>query len=941
MSKNASNNGSKTPPSGGGGAAIIQMLTVRAAKIESTDIGKWKSGYNSFISSGNSVKLIDLLNNLLSDPVLSSAVERRVNKITNAEISFQLDGNAVEEIDDLIDTPEFEEMLTEIALSRAFPGRTVIDTWFAPEFGVFSFPRKHVKITNLDRPLSERKRFIALKETDTNGYDYTQDEFILECGKDTDMGYIFKAAQYAIYKRGGFGDWAQYAEIFGMPFLLGKYNAADIKQRDMLFEALGLIGGKPVAAIPEGTSLEVHDTGGSSTNMFDMFRKACNEEILIAILGQTMTTVNGSSKAQGEVHEQTEEGIAQSDRRYVQRILNKHFVPLLVKRGYNVAGGFFLFPDAGENITTKERIDMALTLRREGLPVDDDYLFEISGIPKSETGQAVSEPPKKDTDKPVETDGRPSNKDGSPSDKKEEKNPPSGGKGAVKLADEERSWWMNLFDFFVHAPQLPLQGVGGQNFMPKWLNSIKNTYTNLADSVSMGVNIDKLFNKAIEDIYKRYGQIPPSGGWGAAVDKSLFAISNTAYQKAIDKTFSVEFGRKNPEFLAEFKHNAAVFAAFKNHRQTKEIIGQLLDENGNLRSFYDFKKTVLGTTIKANYNQNWLKTEYNMVVRSARSAANFKEYQETADLYPNLEYLESSAANKRADHLEYVGTILSIAHPWWDKHMPPSDWGCECSVRNTDKPVTAVPGDGKPVSPVFDNNPGKTAEIVNMKEHPYIKGVCPYFATCKRRNSPLTSWRGAGGEVKLADEENPPIIPQCGLCKLAQSYTENLKRIEENFKIYQQLKKDKNYADVHFEEKTGALKATHIDHNFDKKKGYREKDVQDVGYKYGRSVILESEKGKGIGDKYTEGTWDKKLFEIASAETGTTGNIRNALKHCASKIDTEIAVIYFTGKFDLNTFYEGLKRYEGLKGSKGNQYKEFDRIICICNGKIARIIYKK
>ncbi|HNS29958.1 MAG TPA: hypothetical protein PKL52_05455, partial [Tenuifilaceae bacterium] len=62
----------------------------------------------------------------------------------------------------------------------------------------------------------------------------------------------------------------------------------------------------------------------------------------------------------------------------------------------------------------------------------------------------------------------------------------------------------------------------------------------------------------------------------------------------------------------------------------------LLDENGDLRSFHEFKKAVLGTTINRDYNRNWLRAEYNMAVRSARSAAYYRECLETAHLYPNL-----------------------------------------------------------------------------------------------------------------------------------------------------------------------------------------------------------------------------------------------------------------------------------------------------------------
>lgn len=710
--------------------SIIKTMVVQNSKVESADIGTWRTALNNAARNGDRVKLYELVDNVMLDPVLSSAVERRINKITNAEITFQRDGESVEEIDDIIDTPEFEELISEIAMSRAY-GKSVIEVGFSPEFSAFSFPRKHIKITNLDKPLSERKRFIAAKQGDRDGYDYTQDEFILECGKDGDYGYIFKAAAYVIYKRGGFGDWAQYAEIFGMPFLVGTYNSADEKQRDMLFNALSMIGGKPIAAIPEGTGLQVHDTGGSSTNLYDVFKKACDEQILISVLGQSMTTTNGSSRSQAEVHQDTEDGISQSDRRFVQRMLNKHLVPLLIKRGYAVDGGFFLFPDQGENIPTKDRMDMAFKMREEGLEVDEDYFFEISGVPRSK------EPTKKE---PVVKDP----------EKKEDKKPPQ-----VKLADakDDDAGLVNwLKGFFVVARTMGSRA--NQNLQERWTSST-HTGIELADSVSSGVNVDKLFDQALRNIYKK------KGGKIPLIEENLFHISNTAYQKGIDQQFAaagVEFGKKNQHFIDEFKTNAAVFSAFKNHRQTTEIAEQLLDETGNLRSFHEFKKAVLGTSIKSDYNKRWLQTEYNTAVRSARTAAKFKKFEAAKHLYPNLEFMPSTAANPREEHKEYYGTILPMDHPWWNSHTPPLDWGCECGIRNTDKAITPIPEDAEVLDPVFDNNPGKTAEMVNMKEHPYVKGVTDnnkqkqILAYALEKSAKWQTVKTKGGEVRVSPE---------------------------------------------------------------------------------------------------------------------------------------------------------------------------------------------
>jgi len=652
---------------------MIQSLTIRQARVESADINTWREAVNS-AKSGYRTKLYNLYENLLSDPILSDALDKRVGAITNAEITFQRDGKNVEAIDDLIDTPAFELLVKEIVLSKAW-GKSVIEAMFTPEFDIFSFPRKHIYIANLERKLADRRRYIIEREGMLTGYDYEGDPWILECGDDYDLGFLYRAASYVIYKRGGFGDWAQFAEIFGMPFLVGKYAGTDTATRDKLFDALAQIGSNPRAAIPKETDLEViaNNSSGSNT-LYKDFRAACNEEILIAVLGNTMTTISGSSRSQGEVHQDTQEDIAQSDRRYVQRNLNKWLVPLLIARGYDAAGGFFSFPDQGENMTTKERVDMAITLKKEGIPIDDDYLLEITGIPKAKSSDP--KPPKTDPPK---------------------QDPP-------KSTDQKKG----LRGFFVEAPAMV--GANRQNFINRSISSIAG---NIKLSDSYAINIASLLDEALREIYNEQGSSEP-------FNARLFDISNMALQQGISVEVgkeSVEWGQTNSAFINEFRSNTAVFAAFKNHQQTNELVKLLVDDNGDLRSFSKFKKLALQVSDK--YNVQWLQTEYNTAVRSARAAINYRKYLATEHLYPNLEYIESTAGHQRGDHLLYVGTILPIRHTWWEKHMPPSDWNCQCGVKPTNKAATAVPGEDEPIDPVFDNNPGQTAKMVNTEATAY------------------------------------------------------------------------------------------------------------------------------------------------------------------------------------------------------------------------------
>ena len=528
----------------------------------------------------------------------------------------------------------------------------------------------------MDRPLKERRRYILEKENDMKGYDYADDPYIIECGKDDDLGFIFKAAPYVIYKRGGFGDWAQFAEIFGMPFLVGKYNGYDPKAKEQLFKALSEIGSNPRAAIPKETDLEVTENKSTGSNtLYKDLKDACNEEILIAVLGNLMTTLDGSSRSQSQVHKETQEDITKADRRYVRRVLNRKLVPLLIKRGYPAAGGLFSFPDQGESISTDERLDMALKVKGAGIPVDDDYIYEITGIPKAE--------------KQAEPDPEPEPEPG-PNKKKQKK------KG--------------LRNFFVKAPETKT-GATQTNYWAKLMRSITGT-VKLSDDYS--INFNRLFNEALKEVY---------GGGTSPVNARLFDITNDALQHA----FSVEFGKEdegwgqgNAEWVQKIRQSGAEFSTYKAHTLTKGFIELVYDDKGNQKTFKQFKKDC--QPLK-DQDERHLPTQYNTALKTVRAGINYMRYLETEHIYPNLEYLVSLAEHKSEEHLEYVGTILPVRHKWWIDHLPPSRWNCQCRVKPTRKKTTAEPDDNDDIDPVFSNNPALSGKFIKYEETPYYKNA--------------------------------------------------------------------------------------------------------------------------------------------------------------------------------------------------------------------------
>ena len=101
-------------------------------------------------------------------------------------------------------------------------------------------------------------------------------------------------------------DWLAFCEVYGMPIRLATYDPELMTQPeiDKLKIALANIGHDAAAIIPRGTKIELLDgrTPPGATNTFGDLAEYWDKQLSKAVLGQTMTTDDGSSLAQAKVH---------------------------------------------------------------------------------------------------------------------------------------------------------------------------------------------------------------------------------------------------------------------------------------------------------------------------------------------------------------------------------------------------------------------------------------------------------------------------------------------------------------------------------------------------------------------------------------------------------------------------------------------------------------
>lgn len=340
---------------------------------------------------------------------------------------------------------------------------------------------------------------------------------------------------------------------------------------------------------------------------------------------------------------------------------------------------------------------------------------------------------------------------------------------------------------------------------------------------------------------------------------------------------------------------------------------QMVDAQGNLKSFEQWAEDV--KPIADHQCRRWLRTEYDTAVKRASLAADWQQFEDEKDVLPNLRWVPSTAAVPDSFHQSMWNTVLPVDHPFWSGHHPGDRWGCQCSLEATDDPATGVPEADYKTSPGLDNNPGIDAKLFN-DSHPYFPDSCD---SCPFRGAHTV------GPTNLAKD--------CYHCPYIQSCINELsgaERNQRNLALFEKLKNDGDYIDVQFDESSGGIKASHKDHNFDKVGGQYERIAQDVGYKAGHIVLFEGEKFGGFGQRFTEGTWDGMLCEVAGKETGTVENIKKGLLHCASKRVTEVAIIVLpNGGYSAEKFGRSLRMYKGLEKLHDGQYIPFKKVLCI------------
>lgn len=314
------------------------------------------------------------------------------------------DVKLAEECRELIKAPSFEDTIEDLqdALGKSYSVSEIIwDTsagqwrpkgyeWKEPRWFKFDIDtRQELRLKDAVDPL----RGIALAP-----YKFLQHRPRIKKGLPIRNGFARIIAFMWIMKLYALKDWMAFAEVFGMPLRLGRYGPnASREDVSVLKRAVANIGSDAAAVLPDSMRIEFEAAAnvGGAAQLFEGLCTYLDKQVSKAVLGQTMTTDDGSSLSQAQVHNEVRLDILKADAKDMAQTLNRDLIKPFVDLNHGVQKHY---PRVTLKVIEPEDIKALVEsldkLVPMGLRVEESTMLRKLGLPEPPEKTKDGKPPR-------------------------------------------------------------------------------------------------------------------------------------------------------------------------------------------------------------------------------------------------------------------------------------------------------------------------------------------------------------------------------------------------------------------------------------------------------------------------------------------------------------------------------------------------------------------
>ena len=258
------------------------------------------------------------------DNVVKSLISKRINAASSKKYHLYVDDDLF--LEDFFEAPRFKQFLGDIIMSKFWGFHTyelLVNEFRGRKwFDYYLIPNKHIN------PYS---REILYNQFDRQGVPFDNFANILFIGDNDDLGLLLNIVLLSLYRRYGHFAYSNYLDLASENFArivgTGEEDPADVSYVQQQMKNRGAGGS---VHLPPDTQLQLENQSSSSQNqLFENYVKTIKDELAILILGQTMTTEDGSSRSQAEVHQEEQDTVFSADDNTILDVLNYEVIDYL------------------------------------------------------------------------------------------------------------------------------------------------------------------------------------------------------------------------------------------------------------------------------------------------------------------------------------------------------------------------------------------------------------------------------------------------------------------------------------------------------------------------------------------------------------------------------------------------------------------------------------
>lgn len=182
------------------------------------------------------------------------------------------------------------------------------------------------------------------------------------------------------FKRNDIKYWLIFLEKFGQPTTVGKYPTGSLlDEQQRLLAACRAVATETSVVIPEAMEITLLEAARSGAGDYQAMHDAMNAAISKVVLSQTMTTDDGSSLAQGQVHADVKDEVVKGDDDLISGSFTRSVATWLTEWNFPGAATPRVYRRVEGDPDLKPQADRDLVIYQMGYEPTEEYIQQTYG----------------------------------------------------------------------------------------------------------------------------------------------------------------------------------------------------------------------------------------------------------------------------------------------------------------------------------------------------------------------------------------------------------------------------------------------------------------------------------------------------------------------------------------------------------------------------------